>query len=148
MLKNIAIALVVFGVTASVQAALTVSYFYSFVPVGYGEVENPHVKGQAIVVYSPDVDGGTTYAQLSMRHLEPNTQYGVLIEGDQSGESNPVAFWTDSAGRGTYTTNFLQDGATGAHITIYIWDGNVETIDVVTADEARAEGVLFDTLQY
>jgi 2',3'-cyclic-nucleotide 2'-phosphodiesterase (5'-nucleotidase family) len=143
VLQTTTMALVVCGLTAGVQAAPTISYFYAFQAVGHGLTENPHILSQAIVAYFPAND--TTYGTLAARRLLPNTTYGVLIEGDQGGQSDPVAFTTDSHGRGSYSTNFLQDGATGAHVTIYIWDGDVETIDIVTPDEARAEGVLFGT---
>jgi hypothetical protein len=153
VLKTTAMALVVCGVTAGVQAAPTISYFYTFVPSGThgGDRQrdggNPNVQGQAIVAFFPAFDGGTTIAQVSMRRLQPDTTYGVLVEGEGGnfGESNPVAFTTDSLGRGTYATNFLGDGATGAHVTIYIWDGIIDDIAELTEDEKRAEGVLFGT---
>jgi hypothetical protein len=142
--KTTAMALIVCGAAAGAQAAPTISYFYYFVPSGInGPIENRQVRGQAIVSYDPITD--TTHGQLAMTHLQPNTVYGVLMEGDQGGESDPVAFTTDSHGRGSYSTDFLQDGATGAHVTIYIWDGDIDTIDIVTSDEARAEGMLFGT---
>src|SRR5205814_6113054 len=99
MFLKTAMAMVVCCVTAGAQATMTVSFFNSFAPVGVnGLAENPKVNGSAVISYSSDTDLST--AQLSVRHLLPETWYGVLIEGSQSGEDNPLAFITDSHGRG------------------------------------------------
>lgn len=157
MFKSSAIALVVCGITGAAQAASVASIFrfhpiranppagYVSSPVGNGVFENPDIRGHVVVRYHSTLE--TSSIDVNVENLLPNTMYGVKVESTGgltpgAGESNPVAIFTDSDGTGTYSrSNILQDAATGAQVTIYIWDGVSDPIEL-TADEIRAVAIL------
>src|SRR4051794_9124490 len=75
--------------------------FTSFVPSGPGITENADVDGVCKVKFypdkfSPDLGAtGFTSVHLTISGLLPNTTYGVLLDGDGSGISDPLAFTTN-----------------------------------------------------
>ena len=95
---------------------------------------------------SYDADNGASTLTLEVRHLLPHTLYGVQLDGDGSGFSDPQAFTTDAFGRGDYTHVVAQDATPDRTCKIYNWDGDLDTIDVVSDMEVRAVGIPQGTL--
>ncbi len=103
-----------------------------------GLAENPDADGMAILNYHSG--NNATEVQVIISDFLPNTTYGVKVEGGISGFSDPIAITTNAKGNGNYhnSTNF--DITTNATVTIYIWDGDIDSIFEISADELRAEG--------
>ena len=83
----------------------------------------------------------TSSIHLTVGDLLPNTTYGVLLDGDGSGISDPLAFTTDNHGNGSYHHDIPQDATPDTIFKIYIWDGDLNTIFDVSDTEVRAIGV-------
>jgi hypothetical protein len=114
--------------------------FTSFHAAGTGTTENPCVDGMCKVKYKSQTDMSSI--QITIRDLKPNTTYGVLLDGDGSGFSDPQAFTTDCHGHGSYTRDFPQDATVDTILKIYRWDGVIDTIFDVSDTEVRAVGVM------
>jgi hypothetical protein len=126
--------------------------FRSFTASGAsGATENADVDGICMVkydanAYSPVLGTrGITTVHLHVTGLVPNTTYGVKVDSDGSGISDPVAFTTNDKGDGDYHHEFPQDATSGTTCVIYMWDGtqgapmdNGDDIYTVTNDELRA----------
>jgi hypothetical protein len=136
--------------TAAHGADLTI--FYPFSAAGAGQVENPHVRGSAILV-TDDVLG-VTHCIMTVSGLQPNTLYGVRIGTVDTGTSNAQAFTTGSFGRGAFSVDvpgFITADMNPEYL-IYRWDGefddpnspepDFDLIWDVTPSELRAEGNL------
>jgi hypothetical protein len=136
--------------TAAHAADITV--FYPFAAQGPGLVENPNVRGTALLV-TDDVLG-VTHTIMTVSGLQPNTTYGVRIGNVDTGTSSPQAFTTGSFGRGSLSLDipgFITLDMNPEY-TIYRWDGqfddpnspepDFDLIWDVTGDEIRASGVL------
>ncbi len=119
--------------------ATGVQHFRVFLPQGFGICENLFVSGNCTITYDADAD--VSHVVINMRHLQPNTTYGVDIDGDGSGFNDPIGMTTDSLGRATYTHDVFQDATPDTICKIYIWDGDVDTIDDVSDMEIRAVGL-------
>jgi hypothetical protein len=139
--KNRALAGVV-AACACFVAAIGVAplRFTSFHAAGNGVTENPCVDGMCKVKYKRQTDMSSI--QITIRDLKPNTTYGVLLDGDGSGFSDPLAFTTDCHGHGSYTRDFPQDATIDTILKVYVWDGDIDTIFDVSDDEVRAVGVI------
>jgi hypothetical protein len=115
-----------------------------------GVTENPNVDGMCMVkydanAYSPRLGArGITTIHMHITGLLPNTLYGIKVDSDGSGISDPQAFTTDSRGDGDYHRDIPQDATSSTTCVIYVWDGTqgdpVDTGDdifTVTNDELR-----------
>jgi hypothetical protein len=130
---------------ASTAQAADLYLFPTFVPAGQGLIANDRVRGAGLLIY--DDTTGTTTVFVSLKHLEANTLYGVKFGFDDSGASNAQAFTSDSSGKATYAETYATvldpNGGGSARLQVYVWDGNIETIEEVTNDELRAAGEPF-----
>ena len=120
---------VAFGAAVKIKA---------FTPVGNGAIESPDGDGMAILNYHPGND--TTEIQFAITDFRPNTVYGVKLESDFGGFSAPEAIATNVVGNGTYHHTIPFDRTGNPSVTIYVWDGDTNTIFDVSADEIRATG--------
>lgn len=111
-----------------------------FDPAGQGETENPCCQGLGVLHYSPNL--GQTDIVLALANFVPGTVYGVRLDSDGGGFSNPQAVTTDQCGLGLVHLAVPQDRTGHPVITVYIWDGDFDpdSIDFVSSDEIRAVG--------
>jgi hypothetical protein len=135
--------------------------FMSFQAAGnLGPAENPDVDGVCKIKY--ETNNGSPLGPYSRLHLtitglRPGVTYGVKMDGDGAGFSDPLAFTTNPAGHGSYQFDTPGQFAPNTFVQIYIWDGHdgelinplddpdtgarYSTIFDVTADELRANAV-------
>lgn len=109
-----------------------------FDPAGPGVTENPHADGKAVIRYNRRKDETTVRVKLD--RFKPNTTYGVKLDSDLGGFSAPQAITTNCSGEGRFRFALPFDRTRHAVVTIYVWDGNVDTVDDVSATEIRAVG--------
>lgn len=109
-----------------------------FTPVGQGVTENPCVTGLGLLKFSNSQ--GTTNVSLLALGLQPDTTYGVKLDSDSGGFTNPIAFTTDCLGFGVFMMAVPQDRTSHPNMTIFRWDGDIDTIDTIGPDETRAFG--------
>jgi hypothetical protein len=151
--KNRGWTLGVIGASACFLAALGAApiVFGGFSAAGTsGPSENPHVNGVCKIKYVTST--GYSHLDLKIHGLLPNTLYGVKMDGDGAGFSDPQAFTTDSRGRGNYDFDAPGQAAVNTFVQIYRWDGTQgfpvdagDDIFTVTNDELRANAHPEDT---
>lgn len=112
----------------------------AFSPVGNGLTENAECDGVAMFSFSEHE--GLTDVHVVLHEFLPNTIYGIKVESDGGGFSDPIAVQTNPGGNGNYQTTVPQDRTGHPRVTVYIWDGNFDpdSIDAVSSDEIRAVG--------
>ncbi|UCC29161.1 MAG: hypothetical protein JSU86_13275 [Phycisphaerales bacterium] len=113
----------------------------AFTPEGVnGLAENPYCDGMAVLNHHPG--NNATEVQVAVTDFLPDTVYGVMLEagGFCGGFSNPEAFMTNANGNGHYHHSVPYDCSQAPVITIYRWDGDVNSIWDVSEDEIRAVG--------
>lgn len=112
----------------------------SFAPVGNGLSENADCDGMAMLKF--DSRNGLTDVHVVLHGFLPNTVYGIKLESDGGGFTDPIAVETNNGGNANYMTNLPQDRTSNPVVTVFIWDGDIDAIDTVSADERRAVGAL------
>lgn len=112
----------------------------SFSAIGAGLVENADCDGMAMLKF--DSRTQMTSVHVVLHGFLPNTVYGLKLDGDGGGFSDPIAVLTNNGGNGNYMLEMPQDRTSRPTIVVYIWDGNldVDSIYEVTDDEKRAIG--------
>jgi len=146
--KNRGWSLAVIGASVCFLAALGASstsiVFGGFGAAGTnGPTENPHVNGVTKIKYKASLN--QTHLELKVHGLRANVLYGVKMDGDGAGFSDPQAFTTDDRGRGSFDFDVPGQAAPNTFVQIYIWDGfqgypidSGDDIPTVTDDELRA----------
>jgi hypothetical protein len=107
------------------------------------------VNGVTKIKYASST--GYTHLDLKIHGLLANTLYGVKMDGDGAGFSDPQAFTTDSRGRGSFEFDAPGQAAPNTFVQIYIWDGfqgypldGGDDIFTVTDGELRANATVDD----
>jgi hypothetical protein len=130
--------------------------FIGFVPAGTsGHTQNPFVWGGCQIRYLQD-DGASRF-QMLIGGLRPGVTYGVKMDGDGAGFSDPLAFTANCFGLATYQHDAPGQAAPNTFVQIYVWDGHdgelinplddpdtgarYSTIFDVTDSELRADAV-------
>lgn len=142
-LKNVA----VFGLCGLFSLSLAASKpvpatieFSGIAPQGlFGLLLNPLVDGEVCIDFDPDE--GISYVDLKVVRLKPCTTYSVMIEGSGSGGVFPNAFTTNVLGRASWSFELFGQVTSDSTVQIFRWDGDIETLDVISPIEARAVAV-------
>lgn len=105
-----------------------------------GLAENPYCDGMAVLNHH--AGNNSTEVQVAVTDFLPDTVYGVKLEADGfcGGFSNPEAFMSNANGNGHYHHSVPYDCTQAPVITIYRWDGDVNSIWDVSEEEIRAVG--------
>ena len=122
-LKNRGWSVAALGAACFIAALGAGLSFMSFAPAGeLGGTENPNVDGVCKITY--DRDAGMTKMHLSITGLRPGVTYGVKMDGDGAGFSDPLAFTANPAGHGAFQFDTPGQFAANTFVQIYIWDGH------------------------
>jgi hypothetical protein len=151
--KNRGWSIGVVGACACFIAALGASgtglNYTSFVAAGTNAGENPDVDGVCKVKNEGNANNPMARLHLTITGLRPGMTYGVKMDGDGAGFSDPVAFTANPQGHGSYSHDTPGIAAANTFVQIYIWDGFQgypldagDDIFTVTDDELRANAVL------
>lgn len=126
---------------ASSARAADLYYFPAFAPVGNGVTENPKVRGAGALIF--DDQSGTTTILLSVRHLQPNTTYGVYFGNDLNSSEPSNVFSTDSSGRSAAVVTIPAFIIPSESDTFFVIYEDVDHMNDFTPGEERAAGIPF-----